>query len=350
METLEQLIQAHYRPEEYPALAEQAGRWAFGKPLEGLSVLDATPVFRNTVSKYIPLLKAGVRLTVGLAEGFPHDPAIAAFLQENGIPVLKSSENTTEKFDLVLDCAAAFAHLEPQIGYVELTRSGVEHYKGKAKPVFVADSGAIKRIETCLGTGESYFRAMDELGYKDWAGRTLVVFGSGKVGTGIVLYAAQKGARVTVVTDPACVPPQITKIAEKIIDYRNHEAVTTAVNEAYAVVTATGVANALTGVSDALNRSKALLANMGVEDEFGAEIPEERVLGRKRPLNFLLEEPTHLKYIEATMALHNEGAVWLATNRAAKGGLYTPPNEIETRLLEITRRHGTIAGEIGLIL
>lgn len=349
MKTLEQLIAAHYRPEEYPALAEQAGRWTFDKPLEGLSVLDATPVFRNTVSKYIPLLKAGARLTVGLAEGFPHDPAIAAFLQENGISVLKSSENTTEKFDLVLDCAAAFAHLTPQIGYVELTRSGVEHYKGKAKPVFVADSGAIKRIETCLGTGESYFRAMQELGYSDWTGRTLVVFGSGKVGTGLVLYAAQKGARVTVVSDPACVSGQIAKTAEKIIDYRDHEAVTMAINEAYAVVTATGVANALAGVSDALNRSEALLANMGVEDEFGKEVPEERVLGRKRPLNFLLEEPTHLKYIEATMALHNEGAAWLAANPQARG-LHTPPNDIEIRLLEITRRHGTIAGEIGLIL
>ena len=349
MKTLEPLIAARYRPEEYPALAEQSARWEAEKPLESLSLLDATPVFRNTLSKYIPLLKAGARLTVGLADGFPHDPAVAALLQENGIPVLKSSEKTTEKFDLVLDCAASFAHLEPQIGYVELTRSGVEHYKGKAKPVFVADSGAIKRIETCLGTGESYFRAMDELGYKDWTGRTLVVFGSGKVGTGIVLYASRKGVKITVVTDPGSVPEQIAKAVEKIVDYRDREAVAQAIREAYAVVTATGVANALAGVGDALNRSEALLANMGVEDEFGKEVPEERVLGRKRPLNFLLEEPTHLKYIEATMALHNEGAVWLAAHPGASG-LNNPPAEIESRLLDLTRRRGTIADEIGLIL
>ena len=349
MKTLKPLIAARYRPEEYPALAEQSARWEAEKPLESLSLLDATPVFRNTLSKYIPLLKAGARLTVGLAEDFPHDPAVAALLQEHGIPVLRSNENTREKFDLVLDCAAAFAHLEPRIGYVELTRSGIEYYQGKEKPVFVADSGAIKRIETCLGTGESYFRAMEMLGYSDWKSRPLIVFGSGKVGTGLVLYAARKGARITVVTDPACVSGQIAKAVEKIIDYRDREAVSQAIREAYAVVTATGVANALAGVSDALNRSEALLANMGVEDEFGKEVPEERVLGRKRPLNFLLEEPTHLKYIEATMALHNEGAVWLAAHPGASG-LNNPPAEIESRLLEITRRRGTIADEIGLIL
>lgn len=349
MKTLERLIQGHYRPEEYPSLADQAARWAAVRPLAGLSVLDATPVFRNTVSKYIPLLKAGARLTVGLAEGFPHDPAIAAFLQENGIPVLKSGDAIHAKFDLILDCAASFSHLAPRIGYVELTRSGVERYKSKEKPVFVADSGTIKRIETCLGTGESYFRAMAELGYDDWKGRTLVIFGSGKVGTGIVLYAAQKGARITVITDLACVPGQITRVAEQIVDYRDREAVAEAIGHAYAVVTATGVANALAGIGGALNRSAALLANMGVEDEFGKEVPEGRVLGRKRPLNFMLEEPTHLKYIEATMALHNEGAAWLAAHPGAEG-LNNPPAGIEARLLETTRRSGVIGDEIGLIL
>lgn len=349
MKTLEQLIATRYCPEEYPSLAGQTARWSHTKPLDGLSVLDATPVFRNTVSKYIPLLKAGARLTVGLADGFPHDPDIACFLNENGIPALKSGEALNETFDLILDCAASFAHLTPRIGYVELTRSGVERYKNAAKPVFVADSGAIKRIETCLGTGESYFRAMRELGYTDWRGRTLIVFGSGKVGTGIVLYAARNGANITVVTDPACVPVSITKVAKKIIDYRDRSAVTAAVKDAYAVVTATGAADALAGVSDALNRSEALLANMGVEDEFGEQVPQERVLGRKRPLNFLLEEPTHLKYIETTMALHNEGAVWLVENPGANG-LHNPPPEIEARLLEITRRCGVLGDEIGLIL
>lgn len=53
----------------------------------------------------------------------------------------------------------------------------------------------------------------------------------------------------------------------------------------------------------------ALIANMGVEDEFGPEVPAERVLNAKSPLNFVLEEPTHLKYIDPTMALDNYGAL-----------------------------------------
>ena len=43
---------------------------------------------------------------------------------------------------------------------------------------------------------------------------------------------------------------------------------------------------------------------MGVEDEYGETFPADRVLNGKRPLNFLLEEPTQLRYIDATFALH----------------------------------------------
>ena len=43
---------------------------------------------------------------------------------------------------------------------------------------------------------------------------------------------------------------------------------------------------------------------MGVEDEYGPNVPASRVLAEKKPLNFILEEPTHLKYIDASLALH----------------------------------------------
>ena len=349
--SLQQSIETHYRPEEYPSLTAQSRIWRTARPLKGVAVLDATPVFRNTLTKYLPLLEAGASLTVGVAAGFPHDPSIVALLEQNGIPILRnsSSNQPAPSFDLILDCAAAFSHLEPRLGYVELTRSGVERYSGATRPVFAADSGKIKRIETCLGTGESYYRAMAALGYNQWEGRTLVVFGSGKVGTGIMLYASRLGARIRAVTDPADISPRVASVVEAVIDFRDRKAVTQALADADAVVTATGVRNALNGLEEVLNRSTALLANMGVEDEFGPGVPAGRVLGRKQPLNFLLEEPTHLKYIETTMALHNEGAVWLATHPAASG-IVNPPEEIENRLLAITRRDGLIGDEIGLIL
>ena len=55
-----------------------------------------------------------------------------------------------------------------------------------------------------------------------------------------------------------------------------------ALDGAWCVVTATGIRHALAGKFDAakLAASETILANMGVEDEFGPEIPEERVLNR----------------------------------------------------------------------
>ena len=87
-----------------------------------------------------------------------------------------------------------------------------------SKPVFIADSGRIKRIETCLGTGESYYRAMAQIGYKDWANKNLVVFGSGKVGTGLITYAHKMGAHVYVVTRPDDASDLVKSISVKVID------------------------------------------------------------------------------------------------------------------------------------
>ena len=52
------------------------------------------------------------------------------------------------------------------------------------------------------------------------------------------------------------------------------------------LVTATGVKNALSNeeMQVALSSSQAVLANMGVEDEFSDETPEDRVLNEKLPL------------------------------------------------------------------
>ena len=55
-----------------------------------------------------------------------------------------------------------------------------------------------------------------------------------------------------------------------------------------------------------------------------------------------------MKYIDATMALHNEGAVILARG-GLPAGLIEPTAEDENRLLEICREDGTIADELQYI-
>ena len=339
-----------YSLADYPVCASQREAWAQSRPLAGLTVLDATPIFRNTLAKHCALMAAGAHLIVGRAEGFPCDDNIVALLRDAGVQVVSSRQAQSMDVDVVLDCAASFRHWHARVGVVELTRSGVPYYEASRQRVFVADGGRIKRIETMLGTGESYFRAMAALGYDSWQGRKLVIFGSGKVGIGLLTYAVRHGVRATVVTMPHTVTDVVRSMAAEVVDARDAAAVAQAVTDAYAVVTATGVANAAAHplVTEALLHSQALLANMGVEDEYGAAMPRTRLLNDGNTLNFMLEEPTHMRYIDATLGLHNEGALYLLQHPDAQG-MILPPTEMEERLLNITRTKGTIGEELNVI-
>ncbi len=348
LEEIKSIINNSYRAEEYPALMEQTMSWGESKPLQGLTILDATPIFRNTMAKYLALIAAGAELVVGQSSVMPYDPAIKDLLLRSGIRVIGAADGSAEFTpDIILDCAASFINWQSRLGYVELTGSGIERYAASGKRVYMADSGRIKRIETSLGTGESYFRAMAQLGYSDWQDRRLVLFGSGKVGSGVLLYAVRHGAKVTVISDLESVSEGVMQLADRVVDYRSRDMVDEALSEAYAVVTATGVVGAVERSADvaALVASDALLANMGVEDEYGESIPSDRVLEHKQPLNFILEEPTHMKYIDATMALHNAGALCLA-NDSELDGVIMPSEQTEQTLLNISRRNGVIGAEL----
>ena len=234
---------------------------------------------------------------------------------------------------------------------MELTRSGVQFYEKSEHQVYVADSGIVKRIETCLGTGEGYVRALAQLGYDFYDGKKFVVFGSGKVGQGIVLQLLRSRADVHVVTDcsrGSCAFLDANGVP--VTDCNDVNAVAALVRGADFVVTATGVKGALDRpqVVEALLASGAVLANMGVEDEYGPGVPSNRVLAEKKPLNFILEEPTHLKYIDASLALHAALGEQLVREAAANknAGPMDPPSELEQRILSMTMQDGLIGAEI----
>jgi len=370
----EELIQEHYNSKEYPALAALAEEWNETRPFEGLKVLVATPVFRNSLVQYEALLAGGAELYIGRTmEGttVPCDVEIIELLQESDIPVLSPEmvldmEQEDEYMDLILDCAGQFAACHPKIGFVELTKTGVAYYEDVDFPVFIADSGIIKRIETTLGTGDGYFRGLAKAGYTQFEGKKLLVFGSGKVGCGIALHGIKNGCSVVTITDTSRknLPDDFIVTLEsngvKIVDKNDVNSVISEIQSADFLVTATGAKNALSNdeLQAALSNSKAVLANMGVEDEFSDAFPEESVLNKKLPLNFSLEEPTHLKYIDASLALHaalgerlvlERDGVIDAENENSKG-LRVPPIELEQKLLSITMQDGLIGSEIAQLM
>jgi adenosylhomocysteinase len=241
---------------------------------------------------------------------------------------------------------------------VELTRSGVQFFEKSEHPVYVADSGIVKRIETVLGTGDGYFRGLESLGYGDFEGKSLVVFGSGKVGCGIALHGVRRGMKVCTITNTrngnsnSNFSSVLLNNDVRIEDYLDDDMVADVVAHADFVVTATGLKNALTmsAVSAIIANTNAVVANMGVEDEFGELVPNARVLNGKSPLNFVLDEPTHLKYIDTSLALHAALGERLLQDCAGEAkpfkGVQEPPSEIEQRLLVTTIQNGAIGAEI----
>ncbi len=341
-ERIREFLLPFYPVEEWPCLLAQAEEWSRTRPLEGLRILDATPLYRNTLGKFMALLAAGAELYVPWRTAMPDDPAVRDMLPDFGI---RTAAKGDDFFDIILDCAGQCNRMTPTLGACELTRTGVARYERAHFPVFLADSGRIKSIETTLGTGESFFRALAQLGHENLAGRRLVVVGYGKVGRGVVYYARKHGMKVTVAD-------QADKTAEMpagvdFVSTLDSTALNEAVLRAWCVVTATGHISALRRKLRAaeITDSPVLLANLGVEDEFGPEIAASRVLGNKKPINFILQDPTRMRYIETTMALHNACALELLTEDLPHKCLL-PCEDTEERLLTIARTRGIIADEL----
>lgn len=331
-----------YPAEEWPTLLAQAEEWAKTSPLAGLNILDATPLFRNTLGKFMALLAAGAEVWAPAHPTLPYDASVFSRLGSWGIHTASPRE---DNFDIILDCAGQCSRLTPALGYCELTRSGVARYEHASRPVFLADSGRIKHVEAVLGTGESFFRALRQLGMQDVSGRRLLVVGYGKVGRGLVHYARKKDMRITV----ADLEDKRGELPGGVdfVSVLDTEALNEAFLHSWCVVTATGRISALRRRlhATAIIDSPVLLANMGVEDEYGSQIPTERVLNNKKPLNFILEEPTSMRFIETTMALHNACGLELLTPDLPHHPL-PPPADVEERLLHIAETRGRLGVEL----
>lgn len=341
-EKIRKYLDAFYSPEEWPVLRWQAEEWCKNLPLEGLRVLDGTPLYRNTLGKFMALLAAGAEVWVPSRPTMPYDKDIMGMLTDFGI---HQAPRGMDDFDIILDCSGQFRELHPRLGFAEMTRTGVHRYEHVHDPVILADSGRIKRIETVLGTGEGFFRAMQQLGHTEFEGKGLLVIGYGKVGRGVLHYALEHKMK-TCVADIADIKEQLPAGVE-YVNARDADALNEAILKSWCTVTATGHIASLRKVlhADDIIASSVLLANLGVEDEYGSSIPEYRVLNQKQPLNFILDEPTSMRFIETTMALHNACALELLTADLPHRSM-PPSSDVEERLLQIAREKGQLGKEL----
>lgn len=334
---------------EYPALRAQTERFAASRPFAGRSILDGTPVFANTLLKYVPLLAGGAELAVSVSARIPHDPEIVRLLDSWGVPLVFDSSAVSRPFDVILDCDGSRADLRPHVGVCELTRSGFYHYKKSRVPVVLVDSSRIKEIETSIGTGDGFMRGMRQFGHADWKGRKVVVFGCGKVGRGVAYRCAKEGAVVTVVDRTDTGIPFERVHAAAVIDCRELADIQAAVSVCDVLVTATGVRGAMKGYGlGPLLRADGhpVVAAIGIEDEWLDELDGRFIVNGGAPVNFALDEPTLLRYIDPTMALSNESAADLLAGVFAGPGVSPPCPASERLCLDPVMEAGLIAAEI----
>ncbi|MFA7266808.1 MAG: hypothetical protein WC054_10900 [Candidatus Nanopelagicales bacterium] len=339
---LGEAVSSRYLSRDYPAVNAQVAEWEQSRPLDGAHVLDATPLFGNTLAKFLPLITAGAKVSAGVHPDVPADPAIVALLPDLGIDIVVGAR-TDAKFDVVLDCAGRHRDVASTYGYAELTHSGLAHYAGTRQSVVMVDESPLKLLETMFGTGESFGRALDKLGALPTNNRG-VVFGAGKVGSGIALNALDRGMLVTLIdrSDAA------NFARAPLVDLRDVDAVTVALAAAGVIVTATGVAGAVANFAEPIVTSNAVVANMGVDDEFGPDVPASRVLNGKAPVNFVLAEPTLMRYMDPIFALSNAAAVDLVNGEVQPG--INPPNpSIESVIATHLRQAGSNLVELAFI-
>lgn len=327
-------VREKFSPSQYSCLNEQLERFKIQKPFSGCKVLYAAPLYANTLIAMLPIAFGGADLAVSWPEITTPDKEALSLLQTCGVPCYKKVPDTLS-FDIVLDCCGDHAAIESRRGYVELTRSGLAQYNNlKGKTCFDVDSNLVKNIENILGTGEALVRALKQSGYEELQGKEVLLFGFGKVGRGINKGLQWEGMHVSVVE--LIEKPQ--KYNQSIINWissDSKEHVLSAVADADFIVTATGVNGVIQNnypIQPFLD-SKAILINMGAVDEYGSDFPKEAILNNKTALNFILEEPTSMRFIDPTLALYNECGALLAS-QCWDEGIQQPPESIVQSLVD----------------
>lgn len=323
-----------------PLLHAQMSEFA-GKPYEGLRLLHNVPITLSTLFKIRVLVAAGAHVTAVEPVFVPSDPKAVALLRRceecgEAVRYLASHEEVAGAgaFDAVLDCCAELAERTvPRLGAAELTQTGDVRYRdaGVAWPVISVDDSRVKRVEDALGSSDGFMRAMvHQLGEETpLTGRVYVVVGFGKVGLGLAHRLSElEGSSVVVVERDAAARERAAAAGYTAVDSEDVDAVLEAVRGAWCVVTATGVPRLMTNVYGKTPEARAafegkVLVNIGADDEWGdAFTSTGAVLFDGRAVNFSLEEPTTIEYLDCAFVAQNACVQVLldAAKDAAEGG------------------------------
>lgn len=276
------------------------------KPYLGLKIYHNTPLTKATVLKIEPLLLGGGEVIVSNVSCLESDIKLIEGLKKSGVKVDLEKKHT-DNVDIFLDCSAEMLEYQPpRIGYVELTQTGTLRYKKQpfSKSIISVDDSPIKTLET-IGTGDGFVRALKCI-ERNLVKYKVILFGCGKVGRGIHVNLLKEKSDVTLVETDKRIISSLRNLGYKCLDIKDVERIKWELLEANCVVTATGVEGLLSTYFEREDfPEKCLLANMGAVDEYGDKFSEGDVRYGKRPINFSLECPTQLMFLDPVFYAHN---------------------------------------------
>ncbi len=305
-----QTIKKKYLLEEMPFLSKQLKIASIEKPYKGLKILHNVPFTKETLLKLEILYAGGADIVVTSPSFMEVDNNILIpFIEAGGVwRELESTKDTL--FDIHMDCAGELINNpSPKIGAIEITGTGTHKYAAAKLyyPVISVDQSKIKSLEGILGTGEAFVRAFKELATNDIKNKSFMIFGYGKVGKGIVNKLRKETENIIVIDAEQKNIESAKKIG--IRSYASNETakIEELAKDMFAIVTATGVEGVITNNYNSINFLGKFLANMGGEDEFGSNFKSSDVMCQKRPINFFIDKPTLMRYLDPVFYAHNLG-------------------------------------------
>lgn len=313
-----------------PFLHAQFAEWQETKPLHNLRILHHVPVVNNTLLKIACLVAAGAEVTVTNPDFMkPSFSTLQALADEKIRFVSDLRRLKQESFDIYLDCGNALHQAlgSPRIGAIELTGTGDQLYRQSSLdfPVISIDRSLTKQLETVFGMAASTARALTKLtghppAYQHW-----LVFGFGKIGRGLAYLCMKNGIKISIIEPLATSREQAIQLGINAIDAHDITAVQDALQSADIILTATGGADALQAYHKDWFNGKTL-ANLGILDEFGPRFNTDEVLFGKQPINFALDDPTPIEFIDPEMYVHNDAATLLLDATPSDGVHSLPAN------------------------
>ena len=233
--------------------------------------------------------------------------------------------------------------LKPKISFIELTQVEHKRYLDASSPVISINASFVNQVQTSLGTGDGFVRAIRKINLQieeDYRKKTYLIFGYGKVGKGIAQCLVQTGvATKQIIIVEVRDKPLRNARSDGFMGYNlvnQYEAVRLLLPSIHCAVTATGMSGAISRYFTASDFEKIhLLTNMGTYDEWGQQFSTERVLNQKKPLNYILEFPTRVFYLDAIYALTIQTSAHAAKqtfeNRFA---VIKPPKLLQKQILD----------------